>query len=44
MATIIEQNRERATAIVQVNLTKEVMQVDFDDICEYSGDPDMEDS
>ncbi len=38
LATIVDQDRRKATAVIQLNLSKDVMDVDFDDICEYIGD------
>ncbi len=38
LATIVDQDRRKATAVIQLNLSKDVMDVDFDYICEYIGD------
>ena len=38
LATIVEQDRTKGKAVIQLNLSKEVMNVDFDDICAYVGD------
>lgn len=35
LATVIDQDRVKAEAVIQLNLSKEVMNADFDDICEY---------
>ena len=43
LATIIDQDRARAEAVVQLNLSKEVMNVGFDDICEYLVKEDEDD-
>ena len=43
LATVVDQDRTTAEAVIQLNLSKEVMNVHFDDICEYlavSGDDD----
>ena len=37
IATIIEQDRPNAKAVVEISLSKKVFEVDFDDICEYTG-------
>lgn len=34
---VVEQDREKATAVVQLRLSKDVLNVDFDDICQYVG-------
>ena len=34
---VVEQDRERATAVVQLHESKEVLNLDFDDICQYVG-------
>lgn len=33
----MEQDRRKARAIVELSMSKEVLQLDFDDICEYTG-------
>lgn len=38
LARIIKQERSRAEAVVELVLSKEVLSVHFDDICEYVGD------
>lgn len=38
LGTVIDQERSQAKAVIELNLSKEVMNVDFDDICEYVGD------
>lgn len=38
LARIIKQERSRAEAVVELILSKEVLSVHFDDICEYVGD------
>ena len=38
LARILEQDRPRAKAVVELLQTKEVLSVHFDDICEYVGD------
>ncbi len=38
LARVIEQERSRAKAVVELVLSKEVLSVHFDDICEYVGD------
>ena len=38
LARILEQDRPKAKAVVEMILTKEVIGVHFDDICEYVGD------
>ena len=38
LARIVEQDRPKAKAVVELILTKEVLAVHFDDICEYVGD------
>lgn len=40
LARIIEQDRPKAKAVVELLLSKEVLNVHFDDICEYVGDID----
>ncbi len=39
----MDQDRHKAKAVVELSLSKEVLQVDFDNICEYTGtiDDDM---
>lgn len=37
---VVDQDREKATAVVQLNLSKDVLNLDFDDICEYIGSDD----
>jgi len=37
VASIIEQERSKARAIIEVIDSQEVLKVDFDDICEYTG-------
>lgn len=39
----MNQDRAKAEAVVQLNLSKEVMNVNFDDICEYLGETDVND-
>ena len=38
LAKIIEQDRPKAKAVVQLLSSKEVLSVHFDNICEYVGD------
>ena len=38
LARVIEQERSKAKAVVELVLSKEVLSVHFDDICEYVGD------
>ena len=38
LARIIEQDRPKAKAVVQLLSSKEVLSVHFDNICEYVGD------
>lgn len=41
MAVIVERNKTKCRATVQLQLTKEVVTVDYDNICEYVGDSDV---
>lgn len=43
LARVVDQDRAKAQAVIQLNLSKEVMDVDFDDICEYLGETDISD-
>ena len=38
LARIVEQERSKAKAVVELVMSKEVLNVHFDDICEYVGD------
>lgn len=43
LASVVDQDRVNADAVIQLNLSKEVMNVNFDDICEYLGEIDVND-
>ncbi len=37
LGMVVEQDRERATAVIQLQDNKEVLNAEFDDICQYMG-------
>ena len=41
MAMIVDRNKSECRATVQLQQTKELLTVDYDDICEYVGDSDV---
>ena len=38
IATLLEQDRANARAVVNLVVTKEILKLDFEDLCEYVGD------
>ena len=38
IATLLEQDRANARAVVNLIVTKEILKLDFDDLCEYIGE------
>jgi len=44
LGIVLEQNREKASAVIQLQDSKEVLVVEFDDICHYVGIDADEDS
>ena len=41
MGMIVDRNKSECRATVQLQQTKELLTVDYDDICEYVGDSDV---
>lgn len=38
IATLLEQDRANARAVVNLIVTKEILKLDFEDLCEYIGE------